>query len=529
MAPMIRLGRRQFFLHGSAAAAGLALSFTSLLSRRAGAREYGELVPDPNGILDLPEGFSYVVLETEGDAMDDGYVVPGRPDGMACHEGADGNWVLMRNHEVSLGDSSSGPYGPGEAPPQAYNPDAYGGVTRVVIDPATMTRVSSNLVLTGTVRNCAGGPSPWGWLSCEENVDGDHGYVFACPVDADTVQDPQRIDGYGRYNHEAVAIDPGTLAAYLTEDRGDGCLYRFMPDDPAEPFVGTLQALRVIGEDNAATTAGLNVGDTLACDWVDIADPTPATDTVRNEAQAQGAALFSRGEGIWYFEGGVYIACTNGGPVGLGQIFLLTDTADGTTLELIAQSTSADEMDFPDNITVAPWGQVFIAEDGSGDQFVRAITDEGVVIPFARNALSGSELAGVCFSPDGSALFVNIQGDGLTLMITGPFPEDEDPGGSGTGDGDSTGDGDGDTVGDSVGDESGNADSTGGPMPATAGESGGSGGSAGGDTDGGGCSCSSAPSTATAGLWLTAAAIGTAVVRGPSGADTSAPRDTTDG
>ena len=53
------------------------------------------------------------------------------------------------------------------------------------ITPQTFERVSSNLVLTGTSRNCAGGASPWGWLSCEEAVEPEHGYVFLCDVEAD--------------------------------------------------------------------------------------------------------------------------------------------------------------------------------------------------------------------------------------------------------------------------------------------------------------------------------------------------------
>jgi hypothetical protein len=29
----------------------------------------------------------------------------------------------------------------------------------------------------------------------------------------------------------------------------------------------------------------------------------------------------------------------------------------------------------------------------------------------------------VCFSPDGRALFANLQGDDLTVVITGPFQQ----------------------------------------------------------------------------------------------------------
>ena len=49
------------------------------------------------------------------------------------------------------------------------------------------------------------------------------------------------------------------------------------------------------------------------------------------------------------------------------------------------------------------------------------MTRDGAVFDLARNAASRSELCGVCFSPDGRAMFVNVQEDGLTLVITGPF------------------------------------------------------------------------------------------------------------
>lgn len=489
---MARLGRRRFLAHGTLAAAGATLPLAALWSRRARAGSWGELVPDPAGVLDLPKAFSYEILESFGQAMDDGYVVPGRPDAMACFAGTDGTVVLMRNHEVSLSDASNGAYGLGEAPPEAYDELGFGGVTRVVLDATDFTRISSNLVLAGTARNCAGGPSPWGWLSCEETVDPRHGYVFACSPSASSVAPPRRIDGYGRFRHEAAAVDPETHCCYLTEDRTAGCLYRFEPHDPSEPFEGTLQAMRVVGQPQVNTSVGLRVGDVLEIEWVDLTNPTPSDDTLRVEAGALGAALVSRGEGLWYFEGAVYLCATSGGPAGLGQVFRLIDDPSGRSLELIAQSSDAAVFDFPDNITVSPWGQIFIAEDGGPAQFIRMLTDDGEVVPFARNALSSSEMAGVCFSPDGRAMFLNIQQQGVTLVITGPF---SDACGTDTGEGPGSG-GEADSGG--AADDTGSLDT--GPVTTTAaaGADEGSRAPGGLDDDGGlvGCGCSSPGSPA---------------------------------
>jgi secreted PhoX family phosphatase len=441
---MRSLGRRQFMITSSAVT--ISLSFATLArNRHAVANEQvGELVQDPNGILDLPEGFTYHILETAGDDMDDGYRVPARPDGMACFAGPNNTLILMRNHEISI-NGGGGPYKDGQDPvAEAYDEDGMGGVTRVVIDADTFERISSNLVLIGTARNCCGGPSPWGWLSCEENLDVNkgvkHGYVFLCPTDAETVQPAQRIPGYGRFNHEAVCIDPSTNYAYLTEDRGDGCLYRFVPDAMNDPFVGKLQALQIVGE-SAYDTNDMTENDVFAVAWVDIDEADPDDDSVREEGHDKGAAVIVRGEGIWFFEGQIYIASTSGGPNGTGMIFRLID-GESPTLELIVRSTDETVLEKPDNITVAPWGEVFTVENGDPDNYIRWISETGDVGNFACNAYTDSEMCGICFSPDGRAMFVNLQNDGLTLVITGPFPMVVPAPGSSTGDGDGDGDGD---------------------------------------------------------------------------------------
>ncbi len=41
--------------------------------------------------------------------------------------------------------------------------------------------------------------------------------------------------------------------------------------------------------------------------------------------------------------------------------------------------------------------------------------------PAGGDVAGTSELAGACFSPDGSTLFLNIYYPGVTLVITGPW------------------------------------------------------------------------------------------------------------
>lgn len=351
--------------------------------------------------------------------MSDGLPVPPLADGMGVFTDARGRWVLMRNHELNA--TVQGPLPGGAFPEEAYRPDGRSpdggiGVTRLVLDPRSLTRVHSNAVLAGTQRNCAGGVSPWGWLSCEESTTEGHGYVFLAPIDAEGWHPARPIRGYGRFNHEAVAIDD-RHRAYLTEDRGDGCLYRFEPDAPDRPFDGRLQALAIRGRPGMDTATGLQVGDGFDVSWVDLPEPDRLQDDLRHVAAEGGAARFRRGEGVARGPDGIYFTCTTGGPVGRGQVFRLDP--DRQRLTLVAQSDDPDVLDCPDNITVAPWGDLIVAEDGPGSQHLRGIRADGSIYDIARNARSSGEFAGACFSPDGRALFVNLQREGLTLAITG--------------------------------------------------------------------------------------------------------------
>ena len=379
-----------------------------------------KLKKDEDQILDLPEGFHYKVIARSGFRMNDGYRFAGKPDGMACFHLNNGDWALLCNHELGLDDFDDGSYFPEmRLSPLAYNRRAAGGVSRLVIDPKSLRIKSSNLVLTGTSRNCAGGLSPWGWLTCEETSDRGHGYVFLCDPEAESVQPARKIPEYGRFKHEAATVHPKTKIAYLTEDTNRSCFYRFVPDSLSNPFKGQLQALRVKNTRKFKTYRDMAQGQQVEVDWVGIEDPS---DSVADQGFRAGAAVIRRGEGLWLDNRDVYFTSTSGGPAGKGQIFKYSPISDKDgTLKVITQSNSSSVLDMPDNLTVAPNGDLFVCEDGSGRQFIRKILPTGEAISFARNALSRSEFAGACFSPDGRALFVNMQNDGLTLMITGPF------------------------------------------------------------------------------------------------------------
>ena len=252
--PVNDVSRRQFLRTGlRAGSAAFSLGFlgcSRLLSNSSIdslIEPYGGYRIDPAGILDLPPGFRYHTFSTTGETMDDGFLVPGGHDGMAAFPGPDGKTILVRNHELEI-DARTGAFGQSNELVnridskrihdfgQESSP-ALGGTTTLIYNIRTKELERQFLSLAGTMRNCAGGPTPWNtWISCEECVqkaedtfETDHGYNFEVPALASGPVTPIPLKAMGRFYHEAVAVDARTGIVYQTEDRGDGLVYRFLP------------------------------------------------------------------------------------------------------------------------------------------------------------------------------------------------------------------------------------------------------------------------------------------------------------
>ena len=77
----------------------------------------------------------------------------------------------------------------------------------------------------------------------------------------------------------------------------------------------------------------------------------------------------------------------------------------------------------PDNITIAPWGDLIVCEDNSDINRLWGLTSKGKPYLIAQNSYSRSEFAGACFSPLDNTMYINIQGNGQTLLIDGKWNE----------------------------------------------------------------------------------------------------------
>lgn len=420
---------------------------------------FGPLSHKLGDILSLPKGFTANLISESGANMQDGLVSPGNHDGMGAFAGKNGKVILIRNHELSP-YSKNGPFGSGFSLVNKINKNkiydfaggkrtCVGGTTTMVYDEAKGKVDLEYLSLVGTVRNCAGGVTPWNsWVTCEESdlkkgdeqgtLEKDHGYNFEVKAsDMIMLTDPIPLKAMGRFVHEAVAVHRSTGIVFQTEDMGDACFYRYIPKEYGNLHKGgKLQAL-VIKEWKSADTRNWKDSTKIfpqkksfEVEWLDLDNVEAPDNDLRLRAYAKGAARFARGEGIWFGKNELYFVCTNGGSKTYGQIFKYTPSKyegkpeeknNPGKLELFMEPNNTDIFQYCDNLTVAPWGDVVICED-KNDARIIGITPQGKSYVIAQNiGYRKSEFAGPVFSPSGKTLFINIQSPGVTLAITGPW------------------------------------------------------------------------------------------------------------
>lgn len=463
-------------------------------------------------LLRLPRGFKYRTFGEQGSSMDDGFITPPSHDGMKAFRGPHGSIRLVRNHETQFQMGNSGGEdgatvpASGEVGPNPYDPVCNGGTTTIQIGGRNegyggygrwgrdrWGEVQSWRSASGTYFNCSGGNSTYRtWFTCEElpggpdigsdffgnsaNLQKKHGYIYEVdsrwgPGEAPT---PEPITQAGRFTHEGAVMDRETGYLYMTQDDffGASGLYRYIPPkgnipkrDKRVHDGGTLQMLRVKGIECAELFNHQEPNSRYEVDWVNIEDPDPAMPAgtsffgslgaVSSQGHAQGAAKFSRLEGIRRRGRNIYFSSTQGGQgregasstfgPGFGQIWKLN--LRRMVLKLVFEAPPVADPDspigpgnlpalsLPDNIAISPRGALILCEDGTIDRpdrgiviphnFMRGLTRDGQLFDFAENVVGSGEFTGATFSPDGRSLFFNVQTTdldvGRTYEVRGPF------------------------------------------------------------------------------------------------------------
>jgi secreted PhoX family phosphatase len=401
------LSRRAFLRRGLQGSGALALALggpgvvATARAAAGGADSFGPLQPpDGNGLM-LPPGLSSRVIATSGAIVaGTAHVWHQAPDGGATFATADGGWIYVSNAEVG----------------------GTGGGVGAVRFGAGGEILGAYSILSGTARNCAGGPTPWGtWLSCEE---WNGGRVFECDPYVPGSQGVVR-PALGSFAHEAAAVDPLHEHVYMTEDMPDGLLYRFTPGAYPDLGAGLLEAAQVL---DPLAQGPIQPGQVRPLAWHVVPNPSPPGGGVQSPSylplegratryQVPLATPFNGGEGMWFESGLVHFATK-----GQSRVWTL-DTAAQTLEILYDYATSSDpELLHVDNLYASPIGDVYVAEDPGNLQIV-ALTAGGDVKPVVQlTGVSGTEITGPALSPDGRRLYWSSQRNpGRTYEVTGPF------------------------------------------------------------------------------------------------------------
>ena len=340
--------------------------------------------PDNNGLL-LPVNCQSRVIARAGEMVGgSSYIWHSSPDGGGVFATEDGGWIYLSNSEVNKQKGGVG----------AIRFDRLGNI------------ISAYPVMTGSSRNCGGCMTPWNtWLSCEEI---DKGITWECDPLGKTPAIAREM--LGVFKHESIAIDPETQVLYLTEDKRDGCFYRYVSskieNGRADLAHGELQVAVINDSENVV--------------WKKINDPLARSTATRK--QVNDSAKFNGGEGIVYHNGVIYFDTKGDNRVWkynirTGKISIFYDASDYDNPIL----TGVD--------TLAMYGDTLLVCEDGGDMQIVAITPQKKIKPILQlTGQDNSEITGLAFSPDKTRLYFNSQRgrtgkpDGaITYEVTGKF------------------------------------------------------------------------------------------------------------
>ena len=346
------------------------------------------LPPDKNGVM-LPDGFRSRIIARSGSRPFDGspYKWHNAPDGGATFSTEDNGWIYVSNSEVGHNSGGVG----------AIRFDRAGNIT------------DAYSILDNSSYNCAGGATPWNtWLSCEEH---NKGIIWEC--DPFGNEPPVQLPALGVFAHEAAAIDNRNHVVYMTEDKRDGCFYRFVSDSISSGGKPDLNS-------GVLEVAVVDLKTSIV-NWVAVPDPSALSRPAR--FQIASGTKFKGGEGIVFYNGIVSFATK-----GDNRIWSYNTESRIMSVIYDAATHSAPILTGVDNITLSKDGELVVGEDG-GDLQIVAITKSGNLVPLVQLVgHESSEVTGPAFSPDGMRLYFSSQRGtagrsrgGVTFEVMGPF------------------------------------------------------------------------------------------------------------